>query len=109
MIYYAYLMGCILLLGSLFYFGYNFIGILLIMLWYIAAFKSKPKNLPFLNTFSSNKIKKENNKINCSKQETNICPRCGALLKERTAPFRPSWGCSNYPKCNYTKSREINI
>jgi hypothetical protein len=103
-IFYACLMGFILLLGFLFYFGYNFIGIILILLWYIAAFKSKPANLSYLGTYSSNEMRKENNS-NCSNLELNICPKCGALLKERTAPFKPSWECSNYPECNYTKSR----
>lgn len=73
------------------------------MLWYIAAFKANPKRLPWLNTYSSNNSNKENNKQKCHKQESNKCPKCGALLKERKAPFKPSWECSNYPKCNYIK------
>lgn len=34
-------------------------------------------------------------------QET--CPKCGAPLKLRNGYKGKFWGCSNYPKCHYTK------
>lgn len=33
-----------------------------------------------------------------------ICPKCGGILKQRTGKYGPFIGCSNYPKCTYTKS-----
>jgi hypothetical protein len=108
-IFYAYLTGIIFIVGSLFYFGYNIIGVLLVLLFYIVAFKAKPKNLTYLGTYSSSNTNKVTDNVNCSTQKLNICPRCGALLKERTAPFKSSWECSNYPKCEYIKSRMIHI
>ena len=49
------------------------------------------------------------NKIN----STEICPRCGGKLVLRTTKQGPNvgnqfYGCSNYPKCRYTKSIEHN-
>lgn len=35
--------------------------------------------------------------------ENNICPRCGAALKERKGQYGTFWGCSNYPNCKFTK------
>ena len=34
----------------------------------------------------------------------NRCPRCGATLVRRNGPYGAFWGCSNYPRCHYTKS-----
>jgi len=34
--------------------------------------------------------------------QRNICPRCGKALKIRNGKFGEFWGCSNYPKCNFT-------
>jgi restriction system protein len=38
----------------------------------------------------------------------NVCPKCGTELVLRTAQKGPNpgqkfWGCSNYPKCRFTK------
>ena len=33
----------------------------------------------------------------------NFCPRCGGNLIYKTGKYGDFWGCSNYPKCNYTK------
>lgn len=35
--------------------------------------------------------------------DTKICPDCGGELLERTSKFGKFFGCSNYPKCKYTK------
>ena len=32
-----------------------------------------------------------------------ICPKCGGELKERKGKYGTFLGCSNYPKCRYTK------
>ena len=34
----------------------------------------------------------------------NRCPMCGAALVRRNGPYGAFWGCSNYPRCHYTKS-----
>ena len=37
-----------------------------------------------------------------------ICPYCGADLVERTGPYSRFLGCSNYPRCKYTRSIQKN-
>lgn len=32
-----------------------------------------------------------------------ICPKCGGILLERTGKYGPFIGCSNYPRCRFTK------
>ena len=34
------------------------------------------------------------------------CPNCGSNLKERKGPYSTFLGCSNYPKCKYTRNIE---
>ncbi len=36
------------------------------------------------------------------KKEPQTCPRCGGNLVLRNSKFGPFYGCSNYPKCDYT-------
>ena len=38
------------------------------------------------------------------KISNNICPRCGGTLVERHGKNGAFWGCSNFPKCRFTKS-----
>ena len=47
----------------------------------------------------------KNNKLSIGK-ETNVCPKCGKLLVRRTNKKDGSKfiGCSNYPKCKYTRN-----
>lgn len=33
-----------------------------------------------------------------------LCPRCGGELKKRNGKFGEFFGCSNFPKCRYTKN-----
>ena len=44
---------------------------------------------------------------NIRKQQQNlelgICPRCGGNLVLRNGKYGEFWGCSNYPKCKFTK------
>ncbi len=35
--------------------------------------------------------------------KADICPKCGGSLKKRSGKFEDFMGCSNYPKCKYTK------
>lgn len=35
----------------------------------------------------------------------NICPKCGGTLIERNGKYGTFIGCSNYPKCHYTKEK----
>ena len=35
--------------------------------------------------------------------DKNICPRCGGTLVLRKGTSGPFYGCSNYPKCRFTK------
>lgn len=37
------------------------------------------------------------------KYEPNICPECGGSLVEKNGQFGVFMGCSNYPKCRYTR------
>ncbi len=45
------------------------------------------------------------NNINTLKKniENDICPKCGAKLVERQGKYGAFKGCSQYPKCTYTK------
>lgn len=36
----------------------------------------------------------------------NVCPKCGGTLIERNGKYGRFYGCSNYPKCKYTKNIE---
>ena len=36
-------------------------------------------------------------------KETDICPKCGGMLREENGKFGKFIGCSNYPKCRFTK------
>ncbi len=40
------------------------------------------------------------------KAEKGICPRCGGKLLMRNSKSGQFYGCSNFPKCRYTKSIE---
>lgn len=35
--------------------------------------------------------------------EQGICPRCGGKLTKRNSQYGTFYGCSNYPKCKFTK------
>lgn len=38
------------------------------------------------------------------KIKINICPKCGGVLEKRSGKYGDFMGCSNYPKCKYTKN-----
>lgn len=47
------------------------------------------------------KVKNSNIKV-----AAGICPRCGGKLVERKRKNGAFTGCSNYPKCRYTKGSD---
>ncbi len=66
-----------------------------------------------LNNISDRNIRKqhvENIKNNLEEKEKKekemICPKCGEKLVERTGKYGKFVGCSNYPKCKYTRNIE---
>jgi len=50
---------------------------------------------------------KNNRKAKVSKEKEdskqNVCPKCGGKLSMKKGKFGAFYGCSNYPKCRYTK------
>nr|WP_239559158.1 restriction endonuclease [Sporohalobacter salinus] len=48
-------------------------------------------------------ISKPNFKIRTS-PENKICKLCGSKMQKRKGSYGKFWGCSNYPRCNYTES-----
>ena len=49
-----------------------------------------------------NKIK-DNIVLNKSLEDNMICPKCRNKLIERNGKYGNFLGCSNYPKCKYTR------
>ena len=45
----------------------------------------------------------ENIKKTMNETEQGICPRCNGKLVERRGKYGTFYGCSNYPKCKFTK------
>lgn len=59
------------------------------------------------NNITDKNIKKEhiqNIKNNIIDKDNNKCPKCGGQLVERTGKYGRFIGCSNYPKCKYTRN-----
>ena len=59
------------------------------------------------NNIKDKNIKKEhirNIKNNIIDKDNNKCPKCGGQLIERTGKYGRFIGCSNYPKCKYTRN-----
>ena len=54
-----------------------------------------------LQTLCEKCNKGKNNKINAE----DICPVCGGALIEKKGKYGVFIGCSNYPKCHYTKEK----
>lgn len=38
--------------------------------------------------------------------DSRVCPECGGGLVEKNGKFGQFYGCSNFPKCNYTASKK---
>lgn len=59
------------------------------------------------NNITDKNIKKkhiQNIKNNIINKDNNKCPKCGGQLVERTGKNGRFIGCSNYPKCKYTRN-----
>ena len=41
--------------------------------------------------------------VDSADEDIEICPRCGSKLVKRNGRNGPFWGCSNFPKCRYTR------
>ena len=37
------------------------------------------------------------------KYDASVCPECGGKLREKNGQYGSFIGCSNYPKCRYTR------
>lgn len=66
------------------------------------------KLLPLTNVTKENR-QKHIDDINSRFNNKDICPVCGGRLVQRTAKKGPNagnrfYGCSNYPRCHYTKN-----
>ena len=57
------------------------------------------------NIVDKDKRKEHIENINATKEEygNDICPKCGGKLVERKGKYSKFIGCSNYPKCKYTR------
>ena len=57
------------------------------------------------NIVDKDKRKEHIDNINLNKEEygNDICPKCGGKLVERKGNYSKFIGCSNYPKCKYTR------
>lgn len=47
--------------------------------------------------------REEREKKRAANATLECCPRCGGKLYRREGKYGEFLGCSNYPKCNYTK------
>lgn len=47
----------------------------------------------------------QNEKLRVEKEQVkqNVCPKCGGGLSLKKGKYGPFYGCSNFPKCRYTK------
>lgn len=50
---------------------------------------------------------REKIKLDKTKEENMICPKCGGNLILRNGKYGTFIGCSNYPRCRYTKTNNI--
>ena len=57
------------------------------------------------NIVDKDKRKEHVENINLNKEEygNDICPKCGGKLVERKGKYSKFIGCTNYPKCKYTR------
>lgn len=46
--------------------------------------------------------KEQKNKTNNTTVAGNLCPKCGGTLVRRVGKYGDFWGCSEYPRCDYT-------
>lgn len=54
------------------------------------------------NPLVKQKFEEEINAVR-KKYDPNVCPECGGTLREKSGQFGNFMGCSNYPRCRYTR------
>ena len=57
----------------------------------------------YANAFLNRHKEKETDYESMYKVDDTICPQCGGKLVERNGKYSKFIGCSNYPKCTFTK------
>jgi len=93
--YWIILIGCIIIIFILIKYGNK-----------IRKFRELINNkINIHNIVDKDKRKVHIESINVNKKEydNNTCPKCGGKLVERTSKYGKFYGCSNYPRCKYTK------
>ena len=65
----------------------------------LCVLKSYDKNIRDMHVKLVRHIVKEKHNNN----NTNVCPFCGSNLVERRGKYGNFIGCTNYPRCRYTK------
>ncbi len=71
-----------------------------------------PAPIAALNSFLKKRRRnsqKGSKKTSLQTDSRNLCPKCGGAMVLRTVQKGPNpglkfWGCSNYPKCRFTKA-----
>lgn len=70
-----------------------------------------PASIAALNSFSRKRRRnsqKPSSKVPLQTTSRSVCPKCGSEMVLRTVRTGPNpglkfWGCSNYPKCRFSK------
>lgn len=66
--------------------------------------RDSQKNMEnYANRFLNRHVEKEIDYESIYKVDDTICPQCGGKLVERNGKYSKFIGCSNYPKCTFTK------
>lgn len=66
-------------------------------------------NYPECEYILSIEEKNENGEEEPKEELNRMCPKCGNPLEYKKGPYGDFIGCSNYPKCKYTESNQIEI
>lgn len=61
------------------------------------------KWIPREDNFEADALAKKHLKIDEGTIEEVICEKCSSKMVKRKGKYGEFWGCSRYPKCNFTK------
>ena len=56
------------------------------------------------NNPKAKEVKREQKILTGKEKNTNACPECGGVLRKRNGKNGEFWGCSNFPRCKYTRN-----
>jgi H+/Cl- antiporter ClcA len=91
---------------------FYFIAVIVLVIAFITVFLliKKRKAQSIVENTKSNQIKKEQASaigvpVQNNVSSLDICPFCGGLLIERKGPYGKFMGCTNFPKCKYTRKK----